>query len=152
MKQGLLALLLIMASWPVLAQDMSAREAKCYHRIKNEADFILSRINLIHREYENQVKHSGLARFKSGSYSTSQLLDNTIRKYHRRLVHQIRNYPIRYATRLRQGQHLQHPTCLASSLQDESVGTIHEFELSWQKALRQARNNARYFKQLNGMR
>lgn len=151
MKQSLLVLLLVAVSSSVLAQGMSVRQMACYKRIRDEADFIVSRINYIHREYEHKVKQTGLGRFKAGSYSTTKLLNNSIRKYHRKLVHKFRNYPIRYATRLRLGQHLKSSPCLAGRLENESVGTIHEFELSWQKALSQARTNARYFKQLDEM-
>lgn len=152
MRQGLLVLLLFVTSLPVLAREMSGRQAQCYKRVRDEATFIVSRIDLIQHQYENQVKRSGLGKFKSGAYSTSKLLDNTIRKYHRKLVRKFKNYPIRYASQLRLGQHPKSPHCLAAYLQDESVGTIHEFELSWQQALRQARKNARYFKQLDKMR
>lgn len=151
MKTYMLAVLLGLLPTMVQAQEMTARESACYGRIKQEADFIVSRINLIHRDYENRLKHSGLGRFQSGSYSTRKLLDNTIRQYHRRLVHRIQNYPIRYTDRLRHRQHRKPPRCLAGKLQNEAIGTIHQFELSWQKALRQARKNARYFSQLDGM-
>lgn len=152
MKQCLLAMLLILASLPAWAKGMSSRDAKCIRQIKEEADFIISRINLIHRDYENRVKHSALGHFRSGDYSTIKLLDNTIRKYHRRLVHQIKNAPLRYQARLKAGHHTKHALCLAQKLRDESVGTIHEFELSWEKALRQANKNARYFKRLDEMK
>lgn len=147
MKLCLLAVLLVLVSLPTQAQELSPREAECLSQIKAEADFIVSRINLVHREYEDQVKHSGLGKFKSGGYSTVRLLDHTIRKYHRRLVHKIENYPFRYERGLKSG----HRYCLAQELSDESVGTIHEFELRWQKTLREARKNARYFKQLDEM-
>lgn len=151
MNQYLLVVLLLLAALPAQARDMSSRETECYKQIKDEADFIVSRINLIHHDYENQVKQSALGRFKSGDYSTIKLLDNTIRKYHRKLVHKIKNYPFRYERRLRKERHHRHAHCLAQDLRNESVGTIHEFELNWRKALRQARKNARYFKQLDNM-
>lgn len=149
MKTCMLVVLWGALSTTALAKGMTAKQAECYSQIKQEAAFIVSRINLIQRDYEGRVKHSALGVFHSGGYSTRKLLDNTIRQYHRKLVHRIENYPIRYAARLGQGRHA---TCQASNLQDESVGTIHKFELSWQKALSQARKNARYFSQLNKMR
>ena len=86
MKRRMLALLLVLASAHVLASGMSAQQVACLSQIKDETDFIISRINLIHRGYEKQLKHTALGKFKSGDYSTIGLLDNTIRKYHRKLV------------------------------------------------------------------
>jgi hypothetical protein len=149
MKKCMLAVLVLMCSTQVLARGMSTQEAVCLSRIKDETDFIISRINLIHRDYEKQVKDSAFAKFKSGDYSTIGLLDNTIRKYHRKLVHQYKNYPFRYESRIKAMRHAGSKHCLVDELRGESVGSIHEFELSWQKALRQAKKNAMYFKQMD---
>jgi hypothetical protein len=137
---------------PVLAGGLSASELQCLSRVREESNFIVSRINLVHREYEKQLKDSGLGGFKSGNYSTGTLLNNTIRKYHRSLVHRIQSYPIKYETRLRGTQHPGGGVCLARQLHEQAVGTIHEFELSWERALADARTNAEYFRHLDGIR
>lgn len=152
MKTYLLAVLLTMGASQVLAQELSANEAECLSQIKDEADFIVSRINLIHRDYEKRIKRSALGKFKSGDYSTISLLDNTIRKYHRKLVYKIKNYPFRYQTKIKASHRAGKQRCLAKQLRDESVGTIHEFELSWEKTLHQAEKNAHYFQQLDEIR
>jgi len=151
-KKCMLAVLLLLESSLVLARGMSTQEAECLSRIKDETDFIISRINLIHRDYEKQVKDSAIAKFKSGDYSTIGLLDNTIRKYHRKLVHRYKNYPFRYKSRIKTSRHAGSKQCLVDELRYESVGAIHEFELSWRKALHQAKQNARYFKQMDDIK
>ena len=151
MNKMMLAVLLGLLATAALARDMTTRQAECYGRIKQEADFIVSRINLIHRDYESRLKRSAIGGFKSGQYSTTRLLDNTIRRYHRKLVRRLKNYPFRYEASLRGAQGSKHAPCLARKLQNESVGTIHEFEVSWQRAFRKARDNARYFRQLDNM-
>ena len=118
---------------------------------RHETDFIISRINLIHRGYEKQLKHTALGKFKSGDYSTIGLLDNTIRKYHRKLVKDLKAYPFRYRRRIKAAHGAGSKHCLADSLRNESVGTIHKFELGWQKALQEAKKNASYFQQVDGI-
>ena len=151
MKRRMLALLLILASAHVLASGMSAQQVACLSQIKDETDFIISRINLIHRGYEKQLKHTALGKFKSGDYSTIGLLDNTIRKYHRKLVKDLKAYPFRYRRRIKVAHGAGSKRCLADSLRNESVGTIHKFELGWQKALQEAKKNASYFQQVDGI-
>lgn len=151
MKKHLVSALLLMMAPQVFARGMSAQEVECLSQIREETDFIISRINLIHSGYEKQLKRSPLVQFKSGDYSTIGLLDNTIRKYHSKLVHQFKNYPLRYQARIKASHYSGSRRCVAQQLRDESVGTIHEFELSWQKALRQAEQNASYFKQVDGI-
>ncbi len=151
MKGRMLVLVFLLASCHVQARGLTAQEATCLSQIKDETDFIVSRINLIHRDYEKQVKHTGLGKFKSGDYSTIGLLDNTIRKYHRKLVKRLKGYPFRYQTGIKASRQKPSKACLAKQLRNESVGTIHEFELSWQKALQEAEKNASYFQQIDGI-
>ena len=131
------------------ARDMSAKEMKCLGQIRDETDFIVSRINLIHRDYEKQVKQSALGKYKSGNYSTHELLDNTIRKYHRKLLHKIKRYPFHYEARVKATPRSKSQPCLAEQLRDESIGMIHHFEVSWEKTLRQAQENAHFFRQVD---
>lgn len=123
----------------------------CLSQIRDEADFIISRINLIHRDYEQQVKHSAFGKFKSGEYSTTGLLDNTIRRYRQKLVKRLKDYPFRYRDTIKSSRHAAGKHCLAGMLHSESVGTIHEFELSWQKVLREAEKNAGFFQRIDGI-
>lgn len=148
MNRGTLALLLVLATFHTQAREMSAQEAACLSQIREETDFIISRINLIHRNYEQQLKHSALGKFKSGDYSTIALLDNTIRKYHRRLVRRLKDYPFRYRDKIADAHRSGRKRCLADRLRNESVGTIHKFELSWQKVLHAAEENAGYFQEM----
>jgi len=136
---------------PVLAGGLSLSEAQCLDRVRAESDFIISRINYVHRKYEKQVSESDLGRFTSGDYSTVSLLDNTIRKYHRSLVRKFQSYPLKYASRLRGVQHPGQQACMAGKLHEQAVGTIHEFELNWERALKTARANAEYFRHMDGL-
>jgi len=149
MKKLCLLLGLLVLPQIALAAGLNASESECLSRIRDEVDFIVSRLNLIHRSYEKQVSDSALGQFKSGGYSTVTMLDNTIRKYHDRLVRRIRKYPFQYKSRLKSVHLTGSRRCLAERLRAESVGTIHEFELSWQKALRQAQDNAVYFRRMD---
>jgi hypothetical protein len=152
MKRCLFTVLLLLSAGSVLARGMTAQEVECLSQLQDESDFIVSRINLIHSSYEKQVEDSHLAKFKSGDYSTIGLLDNTIRKYRRKLVHQIKNYPFRYEAKIQASHRAVSKRCLVKQLRDESVGTIHEFEISWEKTLKQAQRNASYFQQLDRLR
>ncbi|MBI1422455.1 MAG: hypothetical protein GC149_03240 [Gammaproteobacteria bacterium] len=152
MKTCMLALLLLLESSMALARGMTTREAECLSQIKDETDFVISRINLIHRDFEKQVKQSAIGDFKSGDYSTVGLLDNTIRKYHRKLVHRFKNYPFRYRAKINSSKSGRSRACLAEELRTESVGAIHDFELTWQETLRKAEKNVIYFQQLDELR
>jgi len=134
------------------AADKPASRTQCLDQIRAESEFIVSRINFVHRSYEKQLSDSGLGQFQSGDYSTSTMLDNSIRKYHHKLVQKILDYPIQYSSRLRGVQRAGKGSCLARQLHEQAVGTIHEFELSWEHALKSARANADYFRHLDGMR
>ena len=149
MKKHLVSVFLVLIAQHAFARGMSAQESVCLSQIKDETDFVISRINMIHKEFEQQVKHSSLAKFKSGDYSTIGLLDNTIRKYHRKLVHQIKKYPFRYRAKIQASNRPASNRCLVEQVRIESVGRIHEFELSWQRAIEQAERNASYFKQVD---
>lgn len=151
MKHCMLGLMLLLGSMPVLARGLTAREVECLREIRDEADFIVSRIDLINHDYEKQIRHSALGKYKSGDYSTIGLLDNTIRKYHRKLVRQYKNYPFRYKTRVKASPRTGSRHCLVQELRNESVGAIHQFELGWQKTLEKARKNASYFQQIDDM-
>jgi len=151
MKRSVLMLVILLASCYVQARGLTAQEATCLSQIKDETDFIISRINLIHHDYEHQLKQTSLGKFKSGDYSTIGLLDNTIRKYHRKLVKRLKGYPFRYQARIKGSSPKASKACLAERLRNESVGTIHEFELSWQKVLQEAEKNASYFQQIDGI-
>jgi len=152
MKKQLLPMFLLLLSQPAFARDMSPQEVVCLSQIRDETDFIISRINLIHSDYEKQLKQSALGKFKSGGYSTIGLLDNSIRKYHRKLVHKFKKYPFRYQAKIKAAHHSGGKRCLAEQLRTEAVGTIHEFEISWQKALEQAEKNASYFQQVDELK
>lgn len=151
MKKHLLPMFLLLVSQYAFARDLSPQEVVCLSQIRHETAFIISRINLIHTDYEKQLKHTAVGKFKSGDYSTIGLLDSTIRKYHRKLVHKFKRYPFRYQAKIKASHRSGSKRCLADQLRTEAVGTIHEFELSWQKVLEQAENNASYFKQVDGM-
>jgi hypothetical protein len=148
MKKHYLSVLLLLFAQHAFARGMSAQEAVCLSQIKDETDFIISRINMVHKGYEEKVKQSGLAQYKSGDYSTIALLDNTIRKYHRKLVRKYKKYPFRYQKKVTASSHSGSTHCLAEQVRVESVGSIHEFELSWQRAFEQAQKNASYFTQV----
>ena len=149
MKKHVLAMLLLLLVQHAFARGMSAQEAVCLGQIKDETDFIISRINIIHKGYEDQVKKSEFGKFKSGDYSTIGLLDNTIRKYRRKLVHKYKKYPYRYKADIKSSHRKASKPCLVEQLRIESVGSLHEFELSWQRAIEQAKKNAGYFKQVD---
>lgn len=151
MKLSLLTLLMVLASSGALARGLTAQQSRCLSQIRNETDFIISRIDLIHRDYEQKIKRTDLGKFKSGDYSTVGLLDNSIRKYHRTLVKRLKKYPFQYRKRIRKSHHKSEKPCLAEQLRDQSVGTIREFELSWEKTMRKAKDNASYFKQVDGL-
>lgn len=144
-----LSLVLMLVAHCVLARELMPQEMNCLKQIREESDFILSRINSVHQEYEGKLKQSGLVNFEAGNYSTIELLDNTIRKYHRELVHKVKAYPFSYKAKIQRSQAAGSKRCMVDQLQADAVGTIHEFELSWQKALHQAEKNARYFKQVD---
>jgi len=152
MKKQLLPMFLLLFSQPAFARDMSPQEAVCLSQIRDETDFIISRINLIHTDYEKQLKQTALGKFKSGDYSTIGLLDNSIRKYHRKLVHKFKKYPFRYQAKIKASHRSGSKRCLADQLRTEAVGTIHGFEISWQKALEQAEKNASYFQQVDELK
>ena len=148
MKKHVLTLILLLFVHHAFARGLSAQEAVCLSQIKDETDFIISRINMIHKGYEEKVKQSDFAKYKSGDYSTIGLLDNTIRKYHRKLVRKYKKYPFRYQSKIQASNHTGSSHCFAEQVRVESVGSIHEFELSWERALEQAEKNASYFKQV----
>ena len=146
-----IALVLVLISHPASARELMPQEKQCLKQIREEADFILSRIDVVHQEYENKIKATGLTDFKSGNYSTIGLLDNTIRKYHRDLVHKVKSYPFNYKAKISNSKQKRKKRCMADKLQADAVGTIHGFELHWQKAFRQAEKNANYFRNVDSL-
>lgn len=130
-----------------LARELTAAEKQCLAQIRAEVAFITSRVELIHREYEDKLDDAGLTRYESGEYSTPGLLDNSIRKYRLALVDDLRVYPQRYQQQLQAGQR----GCLAEQLKIQGIGMIREFELNWSRALDKARQNAEYFRRLEQM-
>lgn len=130
-----------------LARELTAAEKQCLAQIRAEVAFITSRVELIHREYEDKLDDAGLTRYESGEYSTPGLLDNSIRKYRLALVDDLRVYPQRYQQQPQAGQR----GCLAEQLKIQGIGMIREFELNWSRALDKARQNAEYFRRLEQM-
>lgn len=150
MNRTLLLVCVFLQALMVYAQGVSAKEAECLNKIHKESDFILSRINMINKDYETQVKQSQYGNFKSGDYFTNGLFDNTIRKCHRKLVRNYKKYPFRYQRQIHKSHHVsQNKGCLADQLHLDAMGKIHYFELSWQEAIERAEKNAIYFKQVD---
>jgi len=144
-------LLLVFVSYAqtLSAAPLSAAQIKCLAKIDEQVDFIIYGIERVNQQYEEIVKEKKLDEFKSGEYSADVFLDKSIRKYRLELTGEIKSYPQRYIAI--QKKSAGNSRCIASQLQSDGVGIIHNFEVTWQKAIENANKNRKFFQSVESL-
>ena len=149
-QSATITLLLMFYCHMAFSNELPATQKQCLKKIREEVSFILSGIETVNQQYEEQLRARKLANFTSGDYSTNAFLDKSIRKYRMDITGKVRSYPQQYKNMLMKENGKKH--CIVNTIQNDAIGIIHAFEISWQQTIEKADKNRKFFQSIDNLK